>query len=161
MLREIFGQCVGYTLLAGFILGLFLVVTVPFEMYQMAAASNWPSRKGIITKSSAALKISWLQNHYWQAEICGVYKEVGVGFCVSRVRYGEFRFGDGRRSTVEAVAKYPVGSEIDVYYSPIEPGRTILEPHASRSSIAFAFGLGAGLLLLPALIFVSDRALAP
>jgi hypothetical protein len=161
VLREFLERCIGYTLVAGFIFGLFLAVTIPFEMLQMAAARDWPSQKGIVTKSSEVLKVSWLRSPYWEAEICGVYKEVPGGFCVARVSFGEFRFGDGRDKSREVVAKYPVGSEVDVYYSPTDPKLTILDPYASRSFMSFVFGLGIGLLLLPMLVSVLRQALAP
>jgi hypothetical protein len=127
----------------------------------MAEARGWPSQKGIITKSVASPKTGLLQRPYWAAEICGVYKDNGVGFCVSRVRYGEFRFGDGEAASLTAVAKYPLGKEVDVYYSPFDPTTTILEPHASPSTMVITFALGIGLAFLPVLLFVLRSALAP
>jgi len=155
------GQCLGFAVLTGFILGLFFTVTVPFELRRMAEARGWPSQKGIITKSIASRKISLLQRPYWAAEICGLYKDNGVGFCVSQVRYGEFRFGEGEAASLAVVAKYPVGEDVDVYYSPYEPTTTILEPHASPSTMVNTFALGIGLVFLPVLLFVLRRALAP
>lgn len=155
------GQCFLFSVLAGFILGLFFTVTVPFELRRMAEARGWPSQRGIITKSIASRKISLLQRPYWAADICGRYKDSRVGFCVSRVRYGEFRFGDGEAATLAAVAKYPVGEEVAVYYSPYDPTTTILEPHASPSTMVITFAAGIGLAFLPVLLFVLRRALAP
>lgn len=155
------GQCFIFSVLSGFILGLFFTVTVPFEMRQMADARGWPSQKGIITKSIASRKISLLQRSYWAADICGLYKDNGVGFCVSRVRYGEYRFGEGEAASLAAVAKYPVGKEVDVYYSPYDPTTTILEPQASPLTMVITFALGIGLVFVPVLLFVRRRALAP
>jgi hypothetical protein len=155
------GQCLGFGILAGFILGLFFTVTVPFELRRMAEARGWPSQKGIITKSVASRKTGLLQRPYWAAEICGLYKDNGVGFCVSRVRYGEFRFGDGEAASLAAVATYPLGKEVDVYYAPYDSTTTILEPHASPSTMVITLALGIGLVFLPVLLFVLRSALAP
>jgi hypothetical protein len=155
------GQCLVFAVLGGFILGLFFTATVPFEMRQMADAREWPSRKGIITKSAASRKINLLQRPYWAVEICGSYKDNGVGFCVSRVRYGEFRLDEGEASSLAAVAKYHVGKEVDVFYSPHDPGKTVLEPDAPWTTMVAALALGIGLLLLPVLLFVIRMARAP
>ena len=155
------GRCLGFTVLTGFIFGLFFTVTVPFELRRMAEAREWPSQKGIITKSIPIRKISLLQRSYWAPEICGSYKDNGVGFCISQVRYGEFRFGDGEASSQEAIAKYHVGKEVDVFYSPTDPGKVILEPDAPWSTMIAALGMGIGLLLIPVLLFLLRMVRAP
>ena len=136
-------------------------MTVPFEIRQMADARGWPSRKGIITKSAASRKVGLLRRPYWAADICGSYKDNGVGFCVSQVRYGEFRLGDGKASSLQAVAKYHVGKEVDVFYSTNDPGKIILEADAPWSTMVAALGLGIALLFLPVLLFVLRMAFAP
>ena len=155
--RNRIGQIVGFILLAGFIFGLFLFVTIPFEMIQMARAERWPSRQGMVMTSSASRRVSLLQRPYWVADICGVYLDSGVGFCVSRIRYGGFRFDEGEAESREAVAKYRIGSQVNVYYAPDDPTTTILEPHGPWFIMAFAWGLGIGLILLPVLIYRARR----
>jgi hypothetical protein len=155
--QYLIGKIVGFILLAGFILGLFLFVTIPFEMVQMARAERWPSRQGMVMTSSASRRVSLLQRPYWVADICGVYLDNGVGFCVSRIRYGGFRFDEGEADSRAAVAKYRVGSQVNVYYAPDDPTTTILEPHGPWFIMAFAWGLGIGLVLLPVLIYMLRR----
>ena len=155
--QNLIGQIVGFILLAGFIFGLFLFVTIPFEMVQMARAERWPSRPGMVMTSSANRRVSLLQRPYWAADICGIYLDNGVGFCVSRIRYGGFRFDEGEAESRAAVAKYHVGSQVNVYYAPDDPTTTILEPHGPWSIMAFAWGLGIGLIILPVLIYKARR----
>jgi hypothetical protein len=155
--QNLIRKIVGFTLLAGFILGLFLFVTIPFEMVQMARAERWPSRRGLIVTSSANRRISLLLRPYWAADICGIYLDNGVGFCVSRIRYGGFRFDEGEAESRAAVAKYHVGSQVNVYYAPDDPTTTILEPHGPWFIMAFAWGLGIGLVLVPVLIYRARR----
>ena len=155
--QNLIRKIVGFTLLAGFILGLFLFVTIPFEMVQMARAERWPSRRGLIVTSSANRRMSLLLRPYWAADICGIYLDNGVGFCVSRIRYGGFRFDEGEAESRAAVAKYHVGSQVNVYYAPDDPATTILEPRGPWFIMAFAWGLGIGLVILPVLIYRSRR----
>ena len=155
--QNLIRKIVGFMLLAGFIFGLFLFVTIPFEMVQMARAERWPSRRGLIITSSASRRVSLLLRPYWAADICGIYLDNGVGFCVSRIRYGGFRFDEGEAESREAVAKYHVGSQVNVYYAPDDPTTTILEPHGPWFIMAFVWGLGIGLVLLPVLIYMLRR----
>lgn len=156
--RNPIGQIVGFILLASFTLGLFLVVTIPFEMIQMGRAERWPSRQGLILTSAAKRRVNLLMRPYWTADICGIYLDNGVGFCISRIKYGGFRFGEGEAESRETVAKYRVGKQINVYYAPDDPTTTILEPHGPWFIMAFAWGLGIGLILVPVLVFISRRA---
>ena len=156
MIRQFFG----FVVMAGFVLGLFFTVSVPFELRRMAEARRWPSQPAVVTKSAVSRKISLLQRPYWVAEICGVYKTNDVGFCISRVRYGEFRLGEGESASLAAAAKYPVGKEVHVYYSPSDPNTTILEPHASPLTMVLTLALGVVLILLPALLHILRSAMA-
>jgi Protein of unknown function (DUF3592) len=155
--RHLIEQILGFILLTGFILGLFLIVTIPFEMIQMARAERWPSRQGLITTSFASRRVGFLMRSYWAADICGIYLDNRVGFCISRIRYGGFRFDEGEAESRAAVAKYRVGSQINVYYAPDDPTTTILEPHGPWFIMAFTWGLGIGLMLIPILVFKSRR----
>lgn len=153
--RKLLKLIIGFVLLACFILGLFLVLTVPFEMAWMAQAEHWPAREGLILSSSASRRVSLLGRPYWVADICGIYLDNGVSFCVSRIRYGGFRFGEGEAQSKAAVAKYRVGSLVKIYYSADEPTKTILEPHGPWFVMACALGIGIALVLLPVLAFMS------
>ena len=159
--KDVMGKILGFTLLAGIVFGLFTVVAVPFEMYKMAQAQHWPSRKGTITLSYARKISNPREAPWWKTEICGRYLDNGEKFCISRVSYGEFRFGGGKASSEAKVAKYPVGREVEVYYAPEHPKRTILEPHASWKHMIVLLGLGIGFLLVPVLLWLFRRLLEP
>ncbi|MBT1072029.1 DUF3592 domain-containing protein [Pelotalea chapellei] len=160
-IKQILGKLLGYVLLAGILFGLFTIVAVPIEMGKMATAEKWPSRKGLITKSFADRRSSTRRAPWWRAEICGTYKDSEETFCVRRVRYGDFRFGSGEAEAHEAVAKYPVGREVDIYYSPSNPKETVLEARTSWNTMASLLGLGIGFLLLPLLLWLFRRQLEP
>ncbi len=108
-MKGIIGKLAGFVLLAGIAFGLFVIVVAPIEMFKKAQAETWPSRKGVITLSYAlhhrgsAGKSSG--GPYWTAEICGSYLDNSERFCVSRVRFGGFRCGEGKADALEAVAR--------------------------------------------------------
>lgn len=160
-IKQMLLKLFGVVLLVGIVFGLFTIVAVPIEMSKMASAEKWPSRKGLITKSFAERHSSPRQAPWWRAAICGTYKDNGEKFCVQRVRYGDFRFGSGEAKAREAAAKYPVGREVDIYYSPSNPKETVLEARTSWNTMNTLLGLGIGFLLLPVLLWLFRRQLEP
>lgn len=150
ILRKIFG----FVLLGGIIFGLFTLVTAPFEIYQKAVAESWPSRKAIVTKSFASSNRGRKEGVTWRPVLCGTYMDNGEEFCVGRFRYGGFRFGSGERSAVEAAAKYSAGQEVDIYYSPDNPKKTVLEARSSWDEIFILAGLAIFFLLIPVFIWL-------
>lgn len=160
-MKIVFEKILGYIMLAGLLFGLFVVVAVPFEMYGKAEAEKWPSRKGVVTTSYAHLNRGSAgksgSGPWWRAEICGTYIDSGERFCVSRIRYGGFRWGGGKAQAFETVARYPVGSVIDVYYSPKNPQKTVLEAHSSWKEMKTLLGLGIGVLLLPFIFWLFQK----
>jgi hypothetical protein len=154
---------IGFLILAGILFGLFVVVVAPIEMYKKADAESWPSRKGVISLSYARFTKGYGRTGtpFWDTQICGNYKDSGERFCISRVRYGGFRWGDGKESAFETVAKYPVGREVDVYYSPDNPKSTMLEAHSSWHEMFTLFGLGIVGLLVPVVLWLFRKKIEP
>lgn len=164
-MKDIVGKLFGFVLLAGILFGLFVVVTTPFEIYKKVQAETWPSRKGVITLSYPLRHRGSVgrtgTGPYWTPEICGSFIDNGERFCISRVRFGGIRFGGGEASANETVARYPVGREVDIYYSPENPDETILEAHSSWKEMLTLLGLGTGFLLLPFFLWVFRKIIEP
>ena len=156
-LKELLLRVLAVLILLGFLVGLLLVVFVPVELYKMAQASEWPSRKGVVTISYARRVNPVSKPAYWRAEIIGTFVDNGERFAITRARYGDFRFGSGEASASDIVAKYPVGIEVNVYYSPTNPRETILEPFAPGSKMFVALGVGIGFVLLPVGLYVCRK----
>jgi hypothetical protein len=157
-MKGIIGKLIGFVLLAGFVFGLFVIVFAPIEMSKKAKAETWPSRKGVITLSYARRNrgnaMSNVGGAYWKAEICGNYKDNGERFCISRVRFGGFRFGEGKAKAFETVGRYRVGREVDIFYSPENPKETVLEAHSSWNEMFILLGLAIAFLFLPVVLWV-------
>jgi uncharacterized protein DUF3592 len=161
-LKTVLGKVAGVVLLAGILFGLFAIVTVPIEMSKKAEAENWPSRKAVITKSYADYRRgSGKSGGYYRTEICGRYADTEQPFCVTRIRFGGFRFGAGKASALETVAKYPAGAEVDIYYSPDNPKETVLEARSPWTEMYVMLGLGTGFLLLPVLLWAFRKRIDP
>ena len=144
---------------------MFVVVTAPIEMYEKAQAESWPSRKGLIKTSYAnqgfGFSIGRNGRPYWKAKICGTYKDNGEKFCISRVRLG-LHVGDQTRSGVlETAARYPVGSEVDVFYNPENPKDTTLESHSSWHEMFTILGIGIVFSMLPVFLWVFRKRIDP
>jgi hypothetical protein len=163
--KNVFGKLIGFVLLAGLLFGLFVVVLIPIEMIKKADAEGWPSRKGVVTKSFTTHHRESAGRSgtapYYTADVCGTYKDNGEKFCVARIRYGGFRFGDGKTSALETVARYPPGSEVDVYHSPDDPKATVLEASSSWTEMFVLLGLGIGFLLIPVVLWLFRRKIEP
>lgn len=145
---------VATVLLVWFLLGAFLLVTVPWELHAMTEVRTWPSREGIITNVyvTQVTGASRRNPASVKPEIKGLYQDTGEVFWIDRVRYGDFGWGDGRKQAEAAVAKYPVGTKVQVYYSPTDPADNVLEPFAPWDTMLTLLGIGAvGVLNLFAL----------
>ena len=164
-MKRILETILGVILLFGILLGLFVVVTIPFEMVQKAQAEHWPSRKGVVTKAVMNHQRGSAGRHgsasYWRPEVCGTYNDNGERFCVTRIRYGGFRFGEGKAYAAATLAKYPVGREIDIYYDPDDPRQTILEAKSPWTEMLTLLGIGLGFLVLPVLLYLFRKQIDP
>jgi hypothetical protein len=164
-MKNFFKKTIAVLLLFGLCFGLFIIVAMPFAIFKKADAQTWPSRKGVITTSYASLKRGSSGKHgstlYWKPELCGAYQDSGERFCVGAVRYGDFRFGEGKAAALESVAKYPVGKEVDVFYNPSNPKETVLEAVSSWTVTFTLLGFGAGGLLIPFLLWVFRKQIEP
>jgi hypothetical protein len=153
----------GAAVLAAFLVGVFVALTLPFEIAQKLRAERWPARAAVITRSFVghAGGVAGTAD-YSRPEICGVYRDSGEPFCVRHVRFGSFRWGGGEAQAREAVARYPVGREVLVFHAPDDPRETVLEPHSSWREIGMLAGLGlVGLALPPLLWWLGRRRVTP
>lgn len=164
-LKDIAGKIGGFLLLAGILFGLFAVVVAPIEMIKKAEAESWSARKAVIITSYARLNPGsggrTGGGPYWTAEICGKYLDSGEKVCVSRIRYGGFRWGAGKGAAHDTVARYPLGRVVDIYHAPGNPRQTLLEAHSPWTEMFTLFGLGLAFLLLPVGLWLFRRQIDP
>lgn len=163
-MKNILGKIAGYVILIGIFFGLFVVIAIPFEMFKKADAEKWPARKAVVTRSFADRHGGGYGRAgapYYKAEVCGVYQDNGEKFCVTHIRFGGFRFGEGRADAMAAVARYPVGREVDIYHAPDDLTETVLEAQSPWTEMYTLLGIGIGFLLLPVLLWLFRKQIEP
>jgi hypothetical protein len=155
-IRDFLAQALALLLLAGMLMGLFVVLVMPFELVKKQAAESWPARNWRITDSSVARQQGGKGVSY-RAAICGVYTDSGEALCASRIRYGGFTFGDGRRQAREIVARYPEGRVVPLHHDPDDPRDTVLEARSPWTEMLVLLGLALAFLLTPLLLWAWRR----
>ena len=126
------------------IIGLGLTLLGSVKLKNAAETNRWPVTNGTIISSDVAGVMKY-------------YPFVSYTYTVDSVVYTSDRisnmnFNTKNRSVVEEVLKkYPLGSEIKVYYSNADPSLALLEPGINTGNILL---LGFGIILLAIPIFL-------
>jgi hypothetical protein len=105
------------------IIGLGLMVFGVISIKNAMAAKKWPTVTGIITSSTVAA-----DGTKYVPRISYAYDVDSGTYSSDKIQYsGLFRYKT--KSAASTVAsKYPVNSEVKVYYDPEQPDRSCLEP---------------------------------
>lgn len=156
-MKGILAKLLGIVILLGFLVGVMLVLTVPYEMHRMASARSWPARKGVITQSSASRVYRRGGSYRWSFVIRGRFMDSGETFTLTRVSYGVIGLGRREAYCREVVARYPPGRVVDVHASAERPQERILEPFAPWRDLWIALGAGFSLVALPGVMYLFRR----
>lgn len=118
------------------IIGLGLMAFGVINIKNNLAARKWPTVTGIITSSSADA-----DGTKYIAHVSYTFNLDSVSYSSDKILYsGTYR---SNKSSAEAVtSKYPLDSQVKVYYNPDDPQRACLEPEIPiHIYIMFAVGL--------------------
>ena len=117
------------------IIGIALTFLGSVKLKNAAESKRWPITNGTVTRSEVGGAMKY-------------YPSVNYTYSVDSVVYTSDRisnmnFNTKNRSVVEEVLKkYPLDSEIKVYYNSADPSKAILEPGINRGNILLlAFGI--------------------
>lgn len=124
-----------------------LLTTLAFRVDRDARASrDWPSTSGTIESAAVAMRSEGNERKQFAARIRYAYAVDGRSFSGERV---SFESGpSANRGLAEAiVARYAPGSNVRVFYDPLQPERAVLEPGGSP---VVPWLLGAGGVVLAA-----------
>ena len=118
-------------------------------------AQRWPTTPGRITAAGVDAYRVWsrrnrLRTHFKPA-VQYSYQVNGREYSGDRVNIGVVVSGTMPGLARRLAAKYPVGSEVNVYYNPASPGDSVLNPH---SRIYY------GIWLVAAVVFALSWAIA-
>jgi hypothetical protein len=119
---------------AGFIM--LFIVLMPF--INSIKAKNWSTAFGKITHSAVYKSDSMSDSGAtYRPDIVFEYSVFGEKFVSAKVYYGVKTLSSGNLSNCQKlVQKYPANKDVTVYYNPLRPKQSVIEPWVH-------FGLGA------------------
>jgi hypothetical protein len=121
---------------AGF--GLLVLIFAIAFMRIVRQASQWPVTRGRIVAAGVERYEDWRddQSDYaslrrrYKASVVYTYEVNGRQYTGDRVRLGVIVSATLPGWAKRMAAQYPVGSEVEVYYNPQDPGESVLHPHS-------------------------------
>ncbi len=122
-------------------------------MKRSRASLSWPTVQGRVLASDVLTRYSD-QSRYDRASVLYQYVVGGTTYSSDTVFHSAVRLSGNIQRARETVSRYPVGSEVRVYYDPDDPEAAVLVPGtAAFSGAALAIGLffaftGGGQLLV-------------
>jgi hypothetical protein len=128
------------TLIVGLIvlaIGLGLVWINAYDIYRGAASKSWPSVKGTVQSSKVKRIDRAGKPDRFETNIRYTYQVDGRTYSSSRIKFGERM--STRMEVEPVVAKYPRGTEVDVFYKPGAPEEAVLETVMSLNVFALLF----------------------
>ena len=136
---------IGLACLAMFILafgfaGVFLIRYGRKQSQQVQASQRWPSTAGRVVQSSVGMQRGRDGDTDYVPHVRYEYTAMGQAFVGDRIAVGPVRASNRRAGTEAALARYPVGGTVTVYYNPSNPQEAVLE-RKGATAIAFVLGI--------------------
>jgi hypothetical protein len=124
--------------------GVFLIYFTRKNQQKADASQGWPATTGTIIDADVSRSMhedSDGDNHYsYSPHVRYTYQVIGSEFTGDKITFG---FGKGYGSEAkaqQALANYPVGKQVTVYYDPENPASAVLERKAGGSVIGYILG---------------------
>lgn len=95
---------------------------------KQAASLAWPRCDGRITHAAVESARDKDDNETYSAHIAYAYSVNGQSFNADRLTWGGRASSGDSRAAEAAVARYPVGSAVQITYNPENPAEAVLEP---------------------------------
>lgn len=118
------------------VIGIILLIGLIGNLIRKSKATKWPTAKGTILTSTVELRKSTGNSMLY-------YPLVEYSFEIAGLRYsGRDIDGTSTGISIEGMAKgvadkYPVGSEVTVYYKPEKPSDCLLDPKPKTMDYVF------------------------
>lgn len=128
-------------------IGLVFTLLGSFEMYQGWRTQDWPSVPGRIISSEIESRDSRSRSSGgrsrtdtdYSVKIRYAYEVAGQSLEGTRIQYG-YQSHDGRASARKEQSRYLPAKEVQVYYDPDNPSRSVLVKGAGTSWLAIGLG---------------------
>jgi Protein of unknown function (DUF3592) len=137
--------CGGFFFLIFVGLGSFLIYRTQQSKKKAQVSQNWPSTPGQVTDSHVSRSQSTDSDGdtsiSYSARVAYTYQVGGQAYSGQNNAFG-FNPSYSSESKAQAeAARYPVGSQVPVYYDPGKPSDAVLERQASGSKVAMILGI--------------------
>ena len=116
------------------------------------ASSTWPTVEGQVTRSEVTTSTDSDGDDSYSPEVTYEYLVDDQAYENTTIKFGENSYSSRRRAQ-EIAATYPVGKQVDVFYDPKAPGRSVLEPGVSGGSY-IVLGIGAVFVVVSLIILI-------
>ena len=141
--------------LVGSLLGLGLFLFGFFQYWKVRRSQSWPSVPGTVTGTSIRRDESRDEDGIDVTYVPVVEYQFAVGetwFRGNRLRFDDRGYGS-RKKAQEALAGFPVGTPVAVFYNPHKPSQCVLERKQTGGWVVMAVGV----LFLLATIFAAVK----
>jgi hypothetical protein len=135
----------------GFIFVIFAILGIVFTIIgwrgrkQAQASQGWAATQGVIEatdyQSSTSTDADGDMTTSYTPTIRYRYSVVGAEYTGTRLGFGLQRSYNNPSGAQNALAKYPVGGFITVYYDPANPHESVLERSQGGANLSLIFGI--------------------
>jgi hypothetical protein len=137
--------CVGFFFLLFLGIGIFLIYRTQQSKKKAQISQSWPSTTGQITDSHVSRSQSTDSDGdtstSYSARVAYTYQVGGQTYSGQNIAFG-FNPSYSNESKAQAdAARYPVGSQVPVYYDPTKPSDAVLARQASGSNVVMILGI--------------------
>ena len=137
--------CGGFFFLLFLGLGIFLIYRTQQSKKKAQVSQNWPSTPGQITDSHVSRSQSTDSDGdtstSYSARVAYTYQVGGQAYSGQNIAFGFNPSYSNESKAQAAAARYPVGSQVPVYYDPSKPSDAVLERQASGSNVGMIVGI--------------------
>jgi hypothetical protein len=130
--------------------GIFAIYTGRKSVRQADASQGWPATTGKITDAhvsySSGMDSDGDSTDSYSACVSYEYQVLGQLYTGTKISFGFAKAHNSRGQAENDLARYPLGSQVTIYYDPSNPTEAVLERKAGNSVLATI--LGAAFILL-------------
>jgi len=125
--------------------GVFAIYTGRKSIRQADASQRWPATTGKITNAqveySSSIDTEGDSRDSYSPRVSYEYQALGQTYTGTKISFGFSKSYGSRRQAEDELARYPLGSQVTVYYDPSNPAEAVLERKAGGSMLATVVGV--------------------
>jgi len=137
--------CAGLFILVFAAAGVFLIYQSVRSRQKADASRSWPATSGQVTDAQVAHHTNTdsdgdTSEHY-TPKVSYTYQALGQEYQGNKIGFGfQQSFGSSAKAQA-ALARFPVGGQVTVYYDPNNPSEAVLERKAGGSTLSLVLGI--------------------